>query len=186
MKTPSSVVIAIATTLSVFATAPVSAKQTPETKTAPATAPRSAGAAMKPDFVQTAADAGTKEVNAAKVALQHASNAEVKSFATRMEADHAQANKELTTAATRKGRKVTPNVAEAQPALDQMSKLSGAAFDRAYMDEQVADHEKAVALFKDESMTGTDADFKKWAGDKLPTLEAHLKMAREIRAKLAN
>ena len=62
---------------------------------------------------------------------------------------------------------------------DRLSKLSGAAFDRAYMKAMVDDHVKDVSEFKKEAKSGTDPEVKAWAAKTLPTLEEHLKMARE-------
>ena len=58
-------------------------------------------------------------------------------------------------------------------------KLSGAAFDQAYMKAMVSDHVEDVNEFKTESKSGKDADVKAWAAKTLPTLEEHLKMARD-------
>ena len=67
-----------------------------------------------------------------------------------------------------------------------MEKLSGAEFDRAYMDEMVADHKKDVAEFRKQSMSGKDSDLKAFAGKTLPTLEDHLKMAQSTDATVKN
>jgi predicted outer membrane protein len=39
-------------------------------------------------------------------------------------------------------------------------------------------------LFQRQAKTGTDPELKKWAADKLPHLQEHLKMARELNAKV--
>lgn len=52
-----------------------------------------------------------------------------------------------------------------------MAKLSGAAFDTAYMRDMMADHNKDVAAFEHASRTATNADLKAWAGKTLPTLQ---------------
>jgi putative membrane protein len=43
----------------------------------------------------------------------------------------------------------------------------------------VKDHEEAVRLFDLESRGGQDEALRKWAGQTLPTLKAHLRHARE-------
>jgi putative membrane protein len=52
------------------------------------------------------------------------------------------------------------------------------------MNNQVKAHEEAVALFKKEANSGKNENFKAYASKMLPTLEAHLKMARAIADKL--
>ena len=47
------------------------------------------------------------------------------------------------------------------------------------MQHMLADHRKDVAAFKTESTSGKDPDVKAWATKTLPTLEDHLKVARE-------
>ena len=41
---------------------------------------------------------------------------------------------------------------------DRLSKMSGAQFDRAYIQEMVADHKKDVADFRKESKSGGDSE----------------------------
>jgi len=61
-----------------------------------------------------------------------------------------------------------------------MGKLSGADFDKGYIRSQVRDHEKAVALFEGASKSAKDPQLKQWAGQTLPTLRMHLKMAQGL------
>ena len=63
---------------------------------------------------------------------------------------------------------------------DKLSKLQGAAFDKAYMKDMVADHKQDVAEFKKASATSKDPDLKNWATQTLPTLESHLKEAEKV------
>jgi putative membrane protein len=68
--------------------------------------------------------------------------------------------------------------------VSKMSALSGAEFDRKYMDAMVKDHEKDVAAFERVSTMGSDADLKAWAAKTLPTLREHLQLARDTNAKV--
>jgi putative membrane protein len=47
------------------------------------------------------------------------------------------------------------------------------------MKAMVSDHVKDIAEFRTESRTGKDPEVKAWAAKTLPTLEEHLKLARE-------
>lgn len=73
---------------------------------------------------------------------------------------------------------------EHQKTMDKLSKLSGADFDKAYMNEMLKDHQKDVAMFEKEANSGKDADVKAWATSTLPTLRDHLQMARDTAAKV--
>src|SRR5450631_4345197 len=58
---------------------------------------------------------------------------------------------------------------------DALSKLSGAAFDRAYARDMVKDHEQDVADFNKEANGGQKPAVKDFASQTLPTLQDHLK-----------
>lgn len=71
-------------------------------------------------------------------------------------------------------------------ALSKLENLNGAAFDKAYMDDQVKDHEKTVNLFEREANSGKDPELKAFASKILPMLREHVKMSRDIRSTLTN
>jgi putative membrane protein len=144
-----------------------------------AKAPAGAGVGSDQTWVMNTAKDGMAEVELGKLAGEKASNADVKTFARRMVADHTKANDELKSIAATKNITL-PAAPDAQHKAthDRLAKLSGPAFDRAYMQMMVQDHTKAVASFKRESQTGKDAEIKAFASKTLPTLEEHLKMAR--------
>jgi putative membrane protein len=126
-----------------------------------------------------AARGSMAEVELGRLATQKASSPEVKQFGQRMVDDHTKANDELKTLAQSKSITIPTDLdAKHQATRDRLSKLSGAAFDRAYMQEMVADHRKNVNEFRKQSQSGKDAEVKAWAAKTLPTLEEHLKMAQ--------
>jgi putative membrane protein len=63
--------------------------------------------------------------------------------------------------------------------------LSGAEFDKGFVEAAVNDHQKAIALFENEASRGTDAQLKAFASKQLPTLRAHLKQAQDLQEKLS-
>jgi len=131
-------------------------------------------------FVTKAAKGGMAEVQLGKLATEKASSAEVKKFGQRMVDDHGKANDELKTLAQSKNITLPTDLDPKDKALhDRLEKLSGAEFDKAYMHEMLNDHLKDVSEFRTESKSGKDADVKAWAAKTLPTLEEHLKMARD-------
>jgi putative membrane protein len=70
-----------------------------------------------------------------------------------------------------------------QADIKKFSKLTGEKFDREYAGHMVKDHEKAVALFEKQAKNGDAAELKDFASKTLPTLQEHLKMARDLSAK---
>ena len=131
-------------------------------------------------FVTKALQGNMAEVELGKLGQQRASNDAVKQFAKRMVDDHQKALDELKTIATNQGITVPTTLdAKGQATFDRLSKLNGAEFDRAYMEDMVKDHRTDVAEFKRESEHGEDPAVKSWAAKTLPTLEDHLKMAEQ-------
>jgi putative membrane protein len=138
------------------------------------------------NFVNEAAIGGMAEVELGNLAKEKASNPDVKSFGERMATDHAKANDELKNWAQQKNVTLPTELdAKHKSERDRLAKLSGDAFDKAYMRLMVADHTHDVAAFKKESTAAKDPDLKAWAGKTLPTLEEHMKLAKETNAKVA-
>jgi putative membrane protein len=142
--------------------------------------------APSPDeaFVKTAAIAGMAEVDHGELAATNAESNDVKAFAQKMVADHSKANDELKTIASQKNVMLPTELDAKHKAMQaKLSKLKGAAFDRAYMSHMVTAHKEAVALFQREATSGKDADVKAFAEKTLPTVQAHLKAAQDLGAK---
>jgi len=132
-------------------------------------------------FVKKAADGGLAEVEMAKLAQQKAESSEVKSFAQKLEKDHTQANSELKQVASKKNITLPDSPSKAHQAKhDKLSKLSGAAFDKAYIAAMLEDHQKDVREFSREASAGTDSDVKAFAAKTLPTLKDHLQQVQEL------
>src|SRR3954464_10731463 len=131
-------------------------------------------------FVTKAAQGGLAEVELGKLAVEKGSSDQVKQFGQRMVDDHGKANDELKTLAQQKNITVPTDMGAKEKALrDRLVKLSGAAFDRAYMSAMLSDHKKDVGEFRTESTSSKDADVKAFAAKTLPTLEQHLKLAED-------
>jgi putative membrane protein len=131
-------------------------------------------------FVTKAAEGGMAEVELGKLAQEKGSTDEVKSFGQRMVTDHSKANDELKSLAQTKSITLPSDLdAHEKATRDRLAKLSGAAFDRAYMRTMLADHRQDVNEFRHESTAGQDPDIKAFASKTLPTLEDHLKLAQD-------
>jgi len=134
-------------------------------------------------FVKEAAVGGLAEVDLGNLAKDKASNADVKQFGERMVTDHSKVNDELKDWAQKKNVTLPGDLDTKHKALhERLSKLEGPAFDKAYMDEMVTDHVKDVAAFKKHATK--DQELKAFVAKTLPTLEEHLKQAKEVQAKL--
>jgi len=139
------------------------------------------GSSQDRTFIMEAAAGGMAEVELGRLASQKASKSEVKEFGQMMVDDHTKANDQLMKIAQTKGL-AAPHALKPQDKAtqDRLSKLSGEAFDRAYMQLMVQDHKKDVSLFRKQSTSASDAEVKQFASSTLPTLEKHLSRAQEI------
>jgi putative membrane protein len=158
----------------------------PDTSKAP-TAGKHVSTSPDARFVLQAAEGGMMEVAKGKLAAQKGAHEGVKQFGQKMVDDHTKASDELKAIAS--GKNITlPGEMPPSPMpamLAKLEKLEGAAFDRAYVDDQVRDHEKTIALFEREAKTGQDAELKAFAEKTLPTLKEHLTMVQDLKTKLA-
>lgn len=144
-------------------------------------------AATDRTFMRKAAEGGLAEVELGKLAAERGSSQDVKQFGQRMVDDHSKANDQLKQLASEKGINL-PEKLDAKDAATKarLEKLSGKAFDRAYMRDMVTDHTKDVSEFRTEAKTAKDPDVKNFASQTVPTLEDHLKQAKSIAPPMAS
>jgi putative membrane protein len=133
------------------------------------------------DFARDAAEGGMAEVKLGQLASDKGQSITVKDFGKRMVNDHNASGNELSSIATREKLSLPGDLSKRDQALyNQLSKMSGAAFDRAYARLMVRDHANDVSEFNTEASNGRDQNLKDFAQRTLPTLEEHLKLAREM------
>jgi putative membrane protein len=136
-------------------------------------------------FVELVGGGGMAEVEFARLADRRAQSNAVKEFARRMIEDHTRLNQEL---ATRAGtnillpRELGPDDKAMRAELE---KASGPAFDLAYMQGQVVDHQKTIVLMQYEIDSGQNAGLKQFAIATLPIIFSHLDSARNVMAELS-
>jgi putative membrane protein len=162
--------------------AALAASAAPRSESAKSTAKTKSTATMMSDtdFAKTAAEGGFAEVRFGELAEDKATNKDVKELAQRLVTDHTKADDSLKTAASQDSISIPSQLnAKDQATYVRLSQLSGTAFDRDYARDMVRDHETDIAMFRHEANDGKDASIKSFAAQTLPTLEVHLKLARE-------
>jgi putative membrane protein len=136
-------------------------------------------------FVMDAAADGMMEVELGRLAAQKASNADVKAFAQRMVTDHSKANQRLMQVASQSGVTLPTTLpADKRKEVDQMTRLSGAEFDRMYMGHMVKAHKKDVAEFEKQASKSDNSSVQSFARETLPTLREHYQMSQTIATKV--
>lgn len=142
-----------------------------------------AGSSADRDFATQAARDGAGEVALGRLAVSQGQSRAVKTFGQHMVDDHTKAGEALKAAARQDDIDLPSEAQTERPGTDSIASLRGAEFDQAYARKMVEDHEKAVALFRDETKTGGESHVKTFARKTLPTLEQHLRMARELQTQ---
>ncbi len=149
--------------------------------------PAAAKASTKADdmFAKKAAAGGLAEVQLGQLAQQKSQNPDVKAFGQRMVTDHTKANDQLKGVAGQENLTLPTELDAKDKALQaRLEKLSGPAFDKAYINAMVRDHKKDVAEFEHEASNGKDDGIKNFASQTLPTLQDHLKQALDVQTKV--
>jgi putative membrane protein len=136
-------------------------------------------------FVRAAAIGGMAEVELGKLAEQKGDGDAVKDFAQRMVEDHTKANERLMSLAKQNDIAVPDELDQEHEAMrDRLEKMSGVEFDRAYIQGQVVDHQKTAQLLEYEIGSGQDAQLRSLASETLPVVLQHLRMARDVEARM--
>jgi putative membrane protein len=141
-------------------------------------------------IVSTVAVINGGEMLAAQTAERKASSSAVKAFARQMITDHKTMQGSVDALA--KSKKITPQTSPSADSLrnamktsrDSLARLSGAAFDRAYITSQVAAHQQALDVLGRLANSAQDPDLKKALQDATPKVQAHLDRARTIEGQL--
>ena len=151
-------------------------------------------AAAGPSDAQIAAivvTANQVDIDAGELAKAKAQSPEVREFAQQMITDHTGVNKQAEALVTKL--KVTPEPNDTSKSLKQggdanvagLKTLAGAAFDRAYVDHEVAYHQQVIdALDKTLVPSAQNAEFKALLVKVRPAFVAHLDHAKHVQAGL--
>ena len=137
------------------------------------------------DFLKTVAQDNQAEIELAQLAQSKSANPQVKQYAQMLVSDHTKAQEKVTSLAKQNKIDLPSGVAAAQSAdKDRLQDLSGASFDRAYIDAMVSNHRKAVSLFQKEASSSVASDVKSFAQTTVSTLQHHLQEAQRLQKTL--
>lgn len=162
---------------------PMTSETTEGEDTTEQKSPEEKVAAADRKFVRDAAEDGALEVALGELAVQKASNPEVKKFGQRMVDDHGRANEKLAEAAAVLGVEIPKDPpAEAGPLVEDLRKLTGKSFDQRYMAEMVERHQQDIEMYRTAADAVQSPDLKAYIGSTLPVLEQHLQHAETVQA----
>lgn len=142
-------------------------------------------------IAQIVLTADSVDVDYGNLAVKKTKNAEVKAFAETMIRDHTAVNNKATALAKKLG--MTPEASDTSKSLQsggeaEMAKLHalhGTAFDKAYVDNEVAYHESVIGALKTVLLPNAkNAELKSLLESGLPIFESHLEHAKTLQASL--
>jgi putative membrane protein len=137
------------------------------------------------DFVLNASEANLAEIQLGTLAGSKSGTSAVNDFGDMMASEHQTALDELESIADLKNATMTRQLSsEHQQLQEKLMSMDGFAFDTAYMNSQIKDHQKAIALFQTEISNGKDQQVKEYARKYLPHIQMHHHKADSIRKTL--
>ena len=135
-------------------------------------------------FANAAAASDKFEIESSKLAATAGTSAAVKSFAAKMVAAHTASTAKLKSTAAGLSPAITPDdtlAPDQQAKLDSLKALHGADFDAAYAAAQVEAHQKALDALNGYAAAGDTPALKELAIGMVPTVTAHLNMAKGLK-----
>jgi putative membrane protein len=135
-------------------------------------------------FVQKASQANQMEIRLGNLAEDKAANDHVKQYGEQLARDHEAANRELQSiggndTAQRSGGEMTTANEQMEQTQQKLERVSGPAFDRAYLEEMVTHHQHDIQEFE-RAAQSDNAQVRAFAERTLPTLRKHLEQAQQL------
>jgi putative membrane protein len=134
-------------------------------------------------FANAAAASDAFEIATSKLALDKASKASEKKFARQMITAHTASTEKLKTVASGLSPAIMPDPtlsADQQKIVTDLQAKSGANFDSAYKMAQIDGHQKTLDAIKSYAASGDVPALKTFASGLVPTVAAHLNMAKSL------
>ena len=135
-------------------------------------------------FIKDGIEGGLTEIKASGLAITNSSNQRVINLAKMMIDDHTKAGAALKKIEFSKAIEGKDTISgKHEQMISDLSKKTGAAFDKAYLHMMAADHEAAIKLFTMGSQN-TSPVVSDFAAKTLPTIQMHLDSVNAISASL--
>lgn len=132
-------------------------------------------------FLTDAMKGDNGEVRVGKLAAEKGSAKGVRDYGKMLAEDHGTHLTKVNALAQSMNVPATAETkAEADELYSKLQGLSGAAFDKAFIEGMIADHKKDIAAFQEEAASGDPAPVTDMARETVPTLQKHLKTAQSL------
>ena len=187
---------------SVAATTPLDAASPPSAQTVPANKrstthdPASAAGSNMPNtglILTQMHQTNLMEISLGKMAAQKASSSEVRAYADQLVQDHTNVDRMVVAAAQESGTNLK-NGAEAHQAVRhetarekelerKLKNAQGADFDRLFLKETSADHDKLISKLQQDKQNTSDEELESLIEKVIPVLEQHRELAQILMKK---
>ena len=144
-----------------------------------------------PQIAHIAYTAGQLDIDAAKQALDKSKNKDVRAFAEQMIGDHTTVNNQALALVKKLNVKPEDNptsqslTKQAETTRNKLASLNGAAFDKAYMDNEVAYHKAVNTALSDTLIPNAqNPELKALLQSGLGVFQAHQKHAEKLASQL--
>ncbi len=136
-----------------------------------------------------------EEIEVGQIAQQQGASTAVTDYGSTLVRDHTKADQDVTALASRMSVDLEAKKADSmhrekqqvmQSKIDQLKKMSGKDFDRAFAQMMVNGHRQAIEMVKDARGTVQNAELKSLLDRLLPVLQKHEDMANDILNKAGN
>ncbi len=163
-----------------LASQPALAAATPAPPAEAASQP--AAGTLAPDdkaFIERAAQVNLVEIELGNTAAKSSADPAIRKLGKHLAEQHTQAQQKLERLAASKGL-ILPEKpdAEHQKKIDSLKEQKGDAFNRAFINANIAGHEQALALFEGAAIRTRDGELRIWMAEMIPQLKRHLDAAK--------
>ena len=132
------------------------------------------------------AESHVTEMQMGQLAVDQADGPVAKMYGQWVATSHGFAMRELAMIAGLRNERPTMDVSgRAKTAIDRLRPLKGAAFNRAFIEVQIAELERGLAAAQKEGSDGNDRLLKTYAENTIPLFQAHLDQAKALQQALS-
>lgn len=163
-----------------------------DTSAAAQAAPADTNAMARPPLDDAAilsqlAQANTAEIRGSAAAVKQANSSTVRALAQKLEADHKANLKQGNALAAKLGVTTTPPDTSATPEMTELQGKSGAAFDSAFVEQEIRDHQATIDKLQNTLLPAAQSpELKALIQKTIPTLQQHLASAQSAQKKLGS
>jgi putative membrane protein len=126
--------------------------------------------------------ANLKEVAIGKIAQERASSSEVRAYAAQLVEDHTSADNMVVAMARKAGARLHES-AQGKLLAQKLSSISGAGFDRLFLQQTSSDHERLIRELQQEREDASDDEVEALIDKIMPILEQHRDLAQILMKK---